>query len=241
MASEKKDNKYLGITLQNARNHISPTSSLSPTTLSVIGAGRSRTGTTSLQAALVQLGFGPVHHFTDCVYDNARCKAFNSLLQASIQHAKTPASDAEREKDSDKLAGLMCGYGSCVDSPTADLVPELIALYPKAKVVCTVRDSDEVWYASVMSTIGVQECAWFPALVQLTDVRHSVRLARSCFEAWTCGRGGKLRPELHGMYNARIKEVVPEGSLLMFNSKEGWGPLCEFLEVPVPEEPYPYM
>ena len=23
--------------------------------------------------------------------------------------------------------------------------------------------------------------------------------------------------------------------------KEGWGPLCEFLDVPVPDEPFPYL
>ncbi len=33
--------------------------------------------------------------------------------------------------------------------------------------------------------------------------------------------------------------AVPKDRLLIHDSKEGYGPLCEFLGVPVPEEPYP--
>ena len=32
---------------------------------------------------------------------------------------------------------------------------------------------------------------------------------------------------------------VPKDRLLVFNVTEGWDPLCAFLEVPVPETPYP--
>ena len=32
---------------------------------------------------------------------------------------------------------------------------------------------------------------------------------------------------------------VPPDRLLVFNVAEGWGPLCAFLGVPVPDTPYP--
>ncbi len=32
---------------------------------------------------------------------------------------------------------------------------------------------------------------------------------------------------------------VPKEKLLVFEASNGWGPLCGFLEVDVPEEPYP--
>lgn len=37
----------------------------------------------------------------------------------------------------------------------------------------------------------------------------------------------------------RVKEIVPEERLLVWNIKDGWEPLCEFLGKPVPDEPIP--
>jgi hypothetical protein len=36
-----------------------------------------------------------------------------------------------------------------------------------------------------------------------------------------------------------VCQTVPAGRLLVFDVCEGWAPLCEFLEVDVPEEPFP--
>ena len=38
---------------------------------------------------------------------------------------------------------------------------------------------------------------------------------------------------------AKVKRVVPADKLLVFQAVEGWQPLCDFLGVPVPDEPYP--
>ena len=38
-----------------------------------------------------------------------------------------------------------------------------------------------------------------------------------------------------------VKRVIPEEKLLMHSPKDGWEPLCAFLDVPVPEEPYPWV
>jgi hypothetical protein len=47
-------------------------------------------------------------------------------------------------------------------------------------------------------------------------------------------------------YNQWIEEVkatVPKERLLIFNAKQGWKPLCEFLGVPVPanNQPFPHV
>lgn len=36
-----------------------------------------------------------------------------------------------------------------------------------------------------------------------------------------------------------IKGLVPPERLLIYNVSEGWGPLCQFLGKPVPEEEFP--
>ena len=36
-----------------------------------------------------------------------------------------------------------------------------------------------------------------------------------------------------------VKAHVPPERLLIFEAKDGWAPLCKFLNVPEPDEPYP--
>jgi hypothetical protein len=42
-------------------------------------------------------------------------------------------------------------------------------------------------------------------------------------------------------WNQTVIDTVPSERLLVWNPKEGWEPLCEFLEVPVPETPLPHV
>lgn len=41
-------------------------------------------------------------------------------------------------------------------------------------------------------------------------------------------------------HNARVRRVVPPERLLEFHPSDGWAPLCEFLDVPVPERRFPH-
>ncbi len=36
-----------------------------------------------------------------------------------------------------------------------------------------------------------------------------------------------------------VKAAIPANRLLIFEVKDGWGPLCAFLGVPEPAEPFP--
>jgi hypothetical protein len=40
-------------------------------------------------------------------------------------------------------------------------------------------------------------------------------------------------------FNDRVKHDVPADRLLVWEVKQGWEPLCEFLEVDVPDAPFP--
>ena len=40
--------------------------------------------------------------------------------------------------------------------------------------------------------------------------------------------------EIYNRHNEWVRKVVPRERLLEFNPSEGWEPLCEFLQVPVP-------
>ena len=46
------------------------------------------------------------------------------------------------------------------------------------------------------------------------------------------------------IFNDHIEAVrgrLPVGRLLVFEVAQGWEPLCEFLEVPVPDTPFPHL
>ena len=38
---------------------------------------------------------------------------------------------------------------------------------------------------------------------------------------------------------AVVRASIPEDRLLVYSVREGWGPLCRFLGVPIPRTPFP--
>jgi hypothetical protein len=41
-------------------------------------------------------------------------------------------------------------------------------------------------------------------------------------------------------WNERMRAIIPADRLLVFKVTEGWDPLCKFLGVPKPSEPFPH-
>lgn len=135
----------------------------------------------------------------------------------------------------------MRGYRATVDSPGCDLYQELLTLYPAAKVVLSVRDSDEAWWRSFSDTLIVQIRKSYEWLVYpIPFLRHQEVLFLALMKRWMRVAGvDALGPSIHKKHNEDVRAKVEAGKLLVFNVKQGWAPLCEFLEVPVPEGPFP--
>ena len=47
--------------------------------------------------------------------------------------------------------------------------------------------------------------------------------------------------EVFNTHIETVKKSISQDRLLVHTAKDGWKPLCEFLEVPIPEEPYPWV
>jgi hypothetical protein len=197
-------------------------------TVKVIGAGFGRTGTTSLAAALERLGFVKCHHMKEIVRDHGQAAAWMAAYRGEPVDWHT----------------LLADYQATTDWPSCHFYRELMSEYPDAKVVLTIRDPER-WYDSVRETIfplSAEAPRWFcrfipriHALLTLTD--HNI---------WNGEFGGRFRDRAHAIavFNAHIEEVertVPPERLLVYSVKQGWGPLCEFLDVPVPDEPFPHL
>lgn len=192
--------------------------------IDIIGTGFGRTGTVSAYLALNKLGVGPVFH--------------------NMEIPKTPGL-AKRIHDvalgGDETWGeLLDGYHACLDFPACVFWKDILKEFPDAKVLHTIRDPDD-WFDSINSTIFAILQTPFPddpAQRQHWEMSTEVIL-KQCFDM-------RLDDRKHctSVFRAREVEVratVPDDRLLVFDVREGWEPLCDFLDVPVPDEDFPRM
>lgn len=202
--------------------------------IKIIGAGFGRTGTKSLQLALEKLGFSKCYHMEELLRN-----------PEGVKHWK----DAYNEKPVDWDA-LFQNYQAIVDFPGSMYYKELMTHYPDAKVILTVRDPER-WYESVSATIHGFDPGIGMKLKMMTAAIFSSK-ARSLFQImmlndksiWTKYFEGKFKDKAYAIqrFNDHIEDVkktVPAERLLIFEAKEGWAPLCKFLDKEIPNEPYP--
>ena len=53
-------------------------------------------------------------------------------------------------------------------------------------------------------------------------------------------KGKEASMQYYNNWVEEVKNTVPSEKLLIFSVKEGWEPLCKFLNVPIPEGPFPH-
>lgn len=202
--------------------------------LQVIGSGVGRTGTHSLKLALEQLGFNKCYHMMELFQHP----------EGLIYFQKAERGEAV---DWDKLFE---GYKSAVDYPVARYYKQLIAAYPNAKIIHTVRDA-ESWYQSAIETIFWATKPSFGRMLKLLIkmpfsstirkrlpiLKYDGQMVDSIF-----GKDLKNKEEVIKRYNAINEETlnyIPKDRSLVYEVKQGWEPLCNFLNVPVPATPFP--
>jgi len=197
--------------------------------LEVIGPGFGRTGTASLKRALEMIGFGPCHHMEECFAHPETVPYWQDLA-------------AGKAVDWDVV---FAGYRSQVDWPGAHYWRELIAAYPQAKVVLSVRP-EESWWKSFSGTIGTligfYRAGTLPPLppAMLGMLATAAEIVETqTFAGQAADKAGAL-----AAYRRHIQEVVqtvPPERLLVYDVAEGWAPLCAFLDRPIPQEAFPHV
>lgn len=204
------------------------------TKLRVIGAGLPRTGTASFSQALEILLDGPVYHGGTQVTlgPETDIKTWIEILSQW-----PPRNDAINQANLDLLRSRLDGYAAITDSPGSALIPELLALYPDAKVVCTTRDVDS-WVKS-MAVVASASTQWFLRFIlfPLPSLRFFVDYIDGLRDQWLF-LYGETEPPTRKTYDRHVewlKEVVPREQLIFYDVKDGWEPLCKALNLPVPE------
>ncbi|MEZ5832165.1 MAG: sulfotransferase [Dongiaceae bacterium] len=189
--------------------------------MKVIGVGVGRTGTHSLKLAIEQLGLGPCHHMEEVLH--------NPTVQVPLWAAAV--------KGRADWQAIYQGYESAVDWPTAGFFRELNAVYPSARFILTHR-SPENWVQSFSETIykllGAKDAA--PRELQpLLEMTVGV-IAKTGFPTGL-DEAGLARA--FAAHNDAVKATIPAHRLLVYQVKDGWGPLCAFLGLPEPAGPFP--
>jgi hypothetical protein len=213
--------------------------------LQVIGAGLSRTGTTSFGHALSVLLDGPVYHGGTQLLSSPESH-INQWIRV-FEHTPTK-NEADRKFVLQNTTELLDGYVGCTDLPSNCLVEELMEIYPDAKVICTVRDPDK-WWASLAPIVekgNLTVLSWI--LAPLPTLRR-FRRYHDVLDEGKLGdlyfKPGEPQRPTRAMYERHIehlKKVVPKEKLFFFDVRDGWEPLCAILNKPVPkDEPFPKM
>lgn len=196
-------------------------------TIQVIGAGFGRTGTLSLKFALETLGFDKCYHMMEVVVNQDHINEWRR---------------AARGESLDWQA-LYQGYQATVDWPSANYWRELQLEYPDAKVVLTLRDSDQ-WYTSVMNTIWKISSNALAEGRRRRDEEMIERAMMGSEVIWDGVFDGRMDDrdyviECYERHNQEVIDTVSAEKLLVYRPGDGWEPLCRFLQKPVPDSGYP--
>lgn len=184
-------------------------------TLDIIGTGFGRTGTDSMRHALNMLGVGPTHHMLEIGQETEMSAHWRALINGAQPEWET----------------LFAGYSACVDWPSAHYWRSLIEVYPQAKVLLTMRSAESWWTSFEATILKVIKTSDDPAGFATRLVAEQVF-------------GGRPDDRDHAIatFNRNVEEVietVDPARLLIHNLGDGWGPLCDWLGVPVPDAAYP--
>jgi hypothetical protein len=201
--------------------------------LQVIGVGMHRTGSMSVKAALERLGFGPCYH------------GLEALRRGRDGEHWLAAYETGGEID---WSVIFEGYRATMDWPTVHFWEQLATAYPDAKILLTDRDP-ELWWDSHVEMF--QRGAEFSQ--QLTDEQRQwaeesgfARMQAALAMIVPAAFDGRVFDKAHCLrvfeqHYERVRRTVPAERLLVYRVQEGWEPLCRFLGVDAPDEPFPHV
>ncbi|TGZ58971.1 hypothetical protein CRM22_009325 [Opisthorchis felineus] len=195
----------------------------------------------SLKMALEILYGKPCYHMAELIGGHPEhipiwTKILNSILE-----------NPDEKIAPELFSHIFQGYRTCTDQPGSSAYRQLMETYPEAKVVLTIR-SPESWLQSVRETVFPLKPlfgnGFFDRLAQRLTVGQGFnKMADLSFRLKLGATVDRTNDEqvLRGFveHNEEVKRVVQKGRLLVFDVKEGWGPLCRFLNLPIPQQPFP--
>lgn len=206
--------------------------------LKVVGVGYGRTGTYSLALALDDLGFPTLH--TQHLYENGEIfdHWVNNVFYKSIQNDEIVMG----EPDFDLL--IRGGFTATMDLPFALYFREIQEQYPECKFILTVRENSDVWFRSWdVLTRSISKPMQYTSFM-VTHVKKLEYYMRWLFSVVNSDKKFLSHPfplppqnkhnaiSSYERHNQLVRDSIPPSHLLEYNVRQGWEPLCQFLEIP---------
>ena len=188
--------------------------------LTIVGAGLGRTGTTSLQEALGIVLNGPVFHMGE---------VFAGLDSVSTWHAAVDGTPTDWNS-------LLAGYCATLDWPAVTCWRDIAAANPEALVLLSTRSSAKEWWNSVSKTLfAVLDRDFPPHLLPMRAMNEAM------FERLTPHwRDRDAAMAAYDAHNAAVRAAVPRDRLIDWQPGDGWEPICSALGIPVPDLAFPH-
>ena len=200
--------------------------------MKIICAGWGRTGTRSLKYALEHFNGEPSYHMQNILLNKNDAKKWHNSIFKNNQEFN--------------WEDIFKGYGACLDFPSCNYYKELMKAYPDAKVILTVRDSNS-WVKS-WNVLNNQILKSFTFKFLAKIPYTSFKLQKDIHNEMILGPNGAFqgaitdedRMKKFEEWNESVIDYVPKERLLVYQVKDGWEPICNFLDQPIPDISFPY-
>lgn len=216
--------------------------------MEVLCVGLPRSGTESLQQALLILGYDYTYHGWDILFDSPMpAQEWAKLGRRKFCSLEDTNGDCElTAEDFDRVVGHCTAV---TDASGSVFAPEMIKAYPDAKVVLNVRRDLDKWHQSAVKNLaGVYNnwifywMSWFCKDVFWAWHVYERLLWAGTFRCIDSGLDSGIRKNgkwIYREHSAMIRGLVPKERLLEWSVEDGWEPLCKFLGKEVPDVPFP--
>eukprot|EP01084_Bolivina_argentea_P180558 311959_1 len=237
--------------------------------LFVIGSGFGRTGTLSVQVALQHLGFNAYHSSDlaqhkqhHILWSKAADLKMNKIRENNATsfndwNTKTcvlnDAIPNEFNWDNIFETKTKHKYNACFGGLSVGFCFDLFHFYKQkpynydCKVILTKRENEDIWFKSVTTSIGKLQSTiadnwflkqWFGH--KWYNVVHKTFCEMVLDDASYKSMQNKTNcTQKYVEWNNAIITSIPNDKLLVFHPGDGWEPLCKFLNVDVPDIPFP--
>jgi hypothetical protein len=199
-----------------------------------------------LTLALEELGFPTLH--TQHLYEHDEIISMwtNEIFLPSIRKEKTSMGRPNLQLIADY------GYQATADMPMALYYEQVMEEFPDCKFVLTTRENSEVWFRSWDTlTSSITEPTNLGG-VFFTGVRQYSQYLRWLYSVVNKDESYLTVPfplppqnkqasiASYEEHNRRVRATIPSEKLLEYSVKDGWNPLCNFLEISsCPDTPFP--
>jgi hypothetical protein len=199
-----------------------------------------------LTLALEELGFPTLH--TQHLYEH------RGIIDMWTNDIFLPSIQAKNVSLGRPNLDLITSYGyrATADLPMALYFDQVLETYPDCKFILTVRENSDVWFKSWDTLMrSISPTTHFGGFF-FSNVRQYSQYLRWLFAVVNKDDSYLIEPfplpeqnreaaiASYEEHNRRVRTTIPSQQLLEYDVRQGWEPLCKFLEVSsCPNTPFP--